>query len=130
MRPNLVKYSWHDAEHLRVGGRIDVRVRYTLEYTRTNLQNDLSLPRLASVANISVWHICRLFKRELGISPIQYVKVLRLRSAAALLASSSLSIKEVMAAVGINDESHFVKDFKAFAGHYPTQYRTHHRTTQ
>jgi transcriptional regulator GlxA family with amidase domain len=102
---------------------VDFRLRCMLEYAWANLRDDLSLQRLAAIANISEWHICRLFRQEMGISPARYVKVLRLGRAADLLEATSLSVKQVMSAVGLNDESHFVRDFKSLIGEYPMQYR-------
>ena len=103
---------------------IDFRLRCALEYARCNLRHDLSLQRLAIISNVSVWHICRLFRDELGISPARYVKLLRLKCAADLLGSTSLSVKEVAAGVGINDVSHFVRDFRNLTGEFPVEYRT------
>src|SRR5690348_58941 len=71
---------------------IHFRLRHTLEYVRCNLGGNLSLSRLAMAGNTSVWHICRLFKSELGISPARYIKLLRLKCAADLLATTSLSV--------------------------------------
>jgi AraC family transcriptional regulator len=105
---------------------VHFKLRTVMEYASSNLRSDLSLPRLAMVTNLSIWHVCRLFKSELGISPVRYVKLLRLRCAASLLASTLLSVKEVMAFVGINDESHFVRDFRKFTGDFPSQYRNRH----
>ena len=101
----------------------DFRVRCALEYARCDLRRDLSLQRLAMITNVSVWHICRLFRDELGISPARCVKLLRLKCAADLLANTTLSVKEVMASVGINDASHFARDFRNFAGEVPVGYR-------
>jgi AraC family transcriptional regulator len=99
------------------------RLWRALEYANSNLQSDLSLPQLALVTHLSVWHICRLFRHELGISPARCVKLLRMKCAADLLARTSLSVKEIMASVGINDGSHFVRDFRSFAGEFPVEYR-------
>jgi hypothetical protein len=41
-----------------------------------------------------------------------------------LLETSFLSVKEIAHAVGLNDESHFVRDFKTIYGVTPTRYRT------
>lgn len=101
----------------------DFRLLCMLEYARCNLQCDLSLQRLAMVANVSVWHICRLFREKLGISPARCVKLLRLKCAADLLAKTTLSVKQVMASVGINDASHFARDFRSFTGEVPVEYR-------
>jgi transcriptional regulator GlxA family with amidase domain len=110
-------------ERLVSAANTDYRLRNAFEYAKSNLRRDLSLPRIATITNVSVWHICRLFRHEIGISPVRYVKLLRLRCAADLLTKTSLSVKEVMASVGINDESHFVRDFRKFTGEFPVEYR-------
>lgn len=56
--------------------------------------------------------------------PIQYLKVLRMERAKHLLETSFLSVKEIAHIVGVNDESHFVRDFKKTYGVPPTSYRT------
>ena len=105
----------------------DFRLQCAMEYARCNLQRDLSLRRLARVTNVSVSHMCRLFREEFGTSPAHCVKLLRLRTAAHLLASTSLSVKEVMVMVGINDASHFVRDFRNYSGDFPVEYRARTR---
>lgn len=122
--PNTYKMLVLDQfERLVTAASTDFRLRRAFEYAKSNLQRDLSLPRLAMITNVSVWHICRLFRHDIGISPVRYVKLLRLRCAADLLTKTSLSVKEVMASVGINDGSHFVRDFRNFTGEFPVEYR-------
>jgi len=105
-------------------GYTDLRVMSVLDYARTHLRGDLQLSELARVANVSTWHICRLFRTELGTSPSRCVKLLRLRIAADLLATTFLTVKEVMASVGLNDESHFVRDFHTVFGQTPIHFRS------
>ncbi len=57
------------------------------------------------------------------MSPIKYLKLLRLEKAKHLLETSFLSVKEITYQVGINDESHFVRDFKKAYGNAPGQHR-------
>jgi AraC-like DNA-binding protein len=76
-----------------------------------------------SVLKLSPSRFRHLFKQETGTSPAQYVKHLRLRLARQLLEKSSLSVKEVMASAGINDFSHFVRDFKLKYGCSPSALR-------
>jgi transcriptional regulator GlxA family with amidase domain len=107
---------------------LDFRVRLVLDDATSNLTRDLSLPELAATGNVCVWHMCRLFKVGLGISPKRCIKLLRLRAAADLLATTALTVKEVMVRVGLSDESHFVRDFENAAGESPLQYRRRIRT--
>lgn len=82
-----------------------------------------AVDEIASILRLSPSRFRHLFKKETGFSPTQYVKQLRLLHARRLLEKSMLSVKEVMAAVGMNDFSHFVRDFKAMHGMTPLQAR-------
>ncbi|HEX9919470.1 MAG TPA: helix-turn-helix domain-containing protein, partial [Pyrinomonadaceae bacterium] len=66
---------------------------------------------------------CHLFKAETGSSPARYLKALRLERARELLETTFLSVKEIRALVGFNDDSHFARDFRATYGLTPQQYR-------
>jgi AraC-like DNA-binding protein len=66
----------------------------------------IRLADIAATVHVSSSYLRHLFKRETGTSATHYVKLLRLRRAKELLETSSLSVKEVMSAVGFNDFSH------------------------
>jgi AraC-like DNA-binding protein len=78
---------------------------------------------LVRAVNLSPSHLRRLFKAEVGMSTSRYMKLLRMEQAKYLFETSFLSVKEVMRTVGINNRSHFVKDFKKLYGGTPTQLR-------
>ena len=90
---------------------------------RENLHREITLTELAHSVNLSVWRLCHLFRSDVGMSPIKYLKLLRLEKAKHLLETSFLSVKEITYQVGINDDSHFVRDFKKTFGKAPTLYR-------
>jgi len=54
---------------------------------------------------------------------MQYLRLLRMERAKYLLETSFLSVKEITHSVGLNDESHFVRDFKKAYGAPPARYR-------
>jgi AraC-like DNA-binding protein len=58
---------------------------------------------------------------------MRYLRGLRMERAKDLLESSFLSVKEIAYRVGLNDESHFVRDFKSTYGSSPALYRVHFR---
>ncbi len=103
--------------------QLDPRIWAVLIYADAHLQHELTLSQLAEVANTCAWHLCRLFKADIGLSPKHCVKIMRFQAAVELLSTTFLSVKEVMVAVGINDESHFVRDFKANIGYSPSEFR-------
>lgn len=90
---------------------------------RDDVSGELSLAEFAQSVNLSVWRLCHIFKSDVGMPPIKYLRLLRMERAKGLLESSFLSVKEIAFQVGVNDESHFVRDFKSTYGYSPTIYR-------
>jgi transcriptional regulator GlxA family with amidase domain len=102
---------------------MDSRVQKIQQIMRDNLDRELPLVELAQYVNLSPWRLCHLFRADTGMPPIKYLRQLRLEAAKQLLEVSFLSIKEITYKVGINDESHFVRDFKRMFGMPPSVYR-------
>jgi len=102
---------------------LDKRVEKILEMMRADVRGELTLTEFAHSVNLSVWRLSHIFKSDVGMPPIKYLKLLRMERAKGLLESSFLSVKEIAFRVGLNDESHFVRDFKTTYGHSPTTYR-------
>jgi transcriptional regulator GlxA family with amidase domain len=103
---------------------MDWRVQTVIAFMGAHLQDDLSLKKMAQSVNLSPWWLCHLFRKETGVPPERYLKLLRMQRAKELLETTFLSVKEVMTRVGVSDESHFVRDFKRVYSLSPTQYRT------
>lgn len=105
-------------------GVLDKRVEKIIAMMREDVRGELSLGEFAQSVNLSVWRLCHIFKSDVGMPPIRYLRLLRMERAKALLESSFLSVKEIAYQVGLNDESHFVRDFKSTYGFSPALYRT------
>jgi len=95
---------------------------------RDDVRGELSLTEFAQSVNLSVWRLCHIFKSDVGMPPIRYLRLLRMERAKGLLESSFLSVKEIAFQVGLNDESHFVRDFKSTYGYSPALYRSRFRS--
>lgn len=109
---------------------MDNRVEKIIQMMRDDVRGELSLTEFAQSVNLSVWRLCHIFKSDVGMPPIRYLRLLRMARAKDLLESSFLSVKEIAYRVGVNDESHFVRDFKATYGFSPALYRSHFQSTQ
>jgi AraC-like DNA-binding protein len=92
---------------------------------RADVRGEMSLAEFAQSVNLSVWRLSHIFKSDVGMPPIRYLRLLRMERAKGLLESSFLSVKEIAFQVGLNDESHFVRDFKSTYGFSPALYRSH-----
>ena len=103
---------------------MDKRVEKIIQMMREDVRGELSLGEFAQSVNLSVWRLCHIFKSDIGMPPIRYLRLLRMERARNLLESSFLSVKEIAFQVGLNDESHFVRDFKSTYGFSPALYRS------
>ncbi len=102
---------------------MSVKITHLKNRILSDLQKKWTLDELAKSANIAKSQLTKLFQTELGISPVQYVRNVRLEKSCELLETTLLRIKEIMFAVGIHDQSHFVRDFKKKFVFTPTEYR-------
>jgi AraC-like DNA-binding protein len=107
---------------------MDSRVRATIEIMKANGRHVLSLADLAEMVNLSPWRFTHLFKVETSKSPMQYLKEVRMQQAEEMLRTTSLTVKEVVYAVGLNDRSHFSREFKILHGLTPKEFIAQQRT--
>ncbi|MET3900304.1 transcriptional regulator GlxA family with amidase domain [Devosia sp. UYZn731] len=86
-------------------------------------EGDFSIDELSRMAGMSRSSFLRIFTETLGQSPGEFVRDLRLKQAARLLATTQRPIERVATAVGYESRSHFSKLFKSRYGVDPTEYR-------
>lgn len=99
------------------------RVCQVIALAEESLHKGWSPAKLAAAVNLSPSRLHQLFKEETGLPPARYLRQLRMRRAKELLETTNLSVKQVMAGVGVSDESHFVRDFRKSCGLTPARYR-------
>ena len=95
----------------------------TITYINEHFQCDLSLETLAAEANMSPYHFTRVFTKETGITPHQYLIKTRLSAAKYLLKSTETSIKNIAFSTGFHSETSFCITFKKWENVTPSQYR-------
>ena len=112
----------------------DPRMQAALDFLLAHeLKRKFCTEALSDHLNLSPSRVQHLFQQHLGMSPTQVFKLRQMETAKERLDSTFLRVKEVMAAVGRHDLSHFVRDFKQLFGYTPAQRRkralspsTHH----
>lgn len=92
-------------------------------YILDNPDKDLSLEALSRRANLSPYHFARLFKRQVGTPPHDFLIHTRLNLAKLYLLSSNSSIKEIAYLCGFSSESGFCTCFKKHMGTTPSKFR-------
>ena len=92
-----------------------------------NISNsDLSVDYIADEVGISRVHLHRKMKELTGQTPHDFIRNIRLKQAAQLLANHSMNITEVMYACGFNNSASFSTIFKKFYGVSPRDYMREH----
>jgi transcriptional regulator GlxA family with amidase domain len=102
---------------------MDPRVTRVIEMMEAQLDRPVSLADLAAAVNLSPSRMARIFKQHTGKPPARYLHDLRLARARVLLERTYLSVKQVMVCVGLNDPSHFSRDFRRAHGFSPSHLR-------
>jgi transcriptional regulator GlxA family with amidase domain len=100
------------------------RIQFVVnELSCRDLPNPICLRRIAKKINLSLSRFQHVFAQSTGVSPARYLKKMRLAQARYLLENSLLTVKQVAAAVGVNDLSHFTRDYRAAYGESPSESR-------
>jgi len=104
----------------------DSPINEILEYIRLNIRENISLKKLSETACMSTTSFSRFFKRELGMSPIEFVINEKIRHAKQLLKNPAIQINEVCYMSGFEDSNYFIRIFKKYEGITPKQYQLLH----
>jgi AraC family transcriptional regulator len=97
-------------------------VRQALEHINEHFTTDLSLGDIAKVAGLSPFHFTRVFKRQVGLSPYQFLLQRRIDRAKQLLLRQDRTIAAVALEVGFYDQSHFTNHFRRICGVTPRKF--------
>ena len=98
-------------------------VRLAEEYIVSNFSEDIGLQRLAEVSGVSVASLCQGFQKFRGISPIKFLKMIRLEQAydALLGAGPEASVTRISQECGFHQSGRFSVEFKKRFGLSPSE---------
>jgi AraC-like DNA-binding protein len=105
----------------RPPGREPGAIRLSREYLQQHAAENVTLEALAQSAGLSPFHLCRVFRHTVGMTPHAYQTQARVRQAKDLL-HAGLPISTVAAQAGFYDQAHLTRHFKRIVGLTPGQY--------
>lgn len=103
--------------------RREEKIRLVLDHISDHYQEELMIEQLAELCNFSPTHFMNFFKKQLGISCMEYIIQFRLKKAAHLLQHSDQAIIEIASQSGFNNLSNFNRQFKKYYETTPSHYR-------
>lgn len=95
-------------------------------YISEHFSENIQVKELAARANMSLYHFIRVFKKETGFTPHEYLVNIRIATARYLLKNSNLTVKDICFSTGFSSESVFCGAFRRHQGMTPMQYRNLH----
>jgi AraC-like DNA-binding protein len=98
-------------------------LQWALDYLRRHYAKPFSLKVLASHCGVTSSHLCRLFRKHLNTTPVNYLQRIRLTIARQLLTKTGWSTQTIAILVGFNDVRHFRRQFLRHFGLTPQQVR-------
>jgi AraC family transcriptional regulator len=111
------------ARILPSGGLTRNQTRRVLDYIESNLSRELTLGELARIAELSLHHFARMFKKTIGLAPYRYVLERRVERAKLLLRTAGMSLVDISLSVGFCSQSHFTSAFGRMVGATPTEFQ-------
>jgi len=99
-----------------------------IDFLSKHTDRTLSLEEIAGVVNLSASHFSYLFKNKTGFSPMEYFNHLKVQKACQYLLFTSLRVKEISLALGIEDQYYFSRMFTKVMGLSPNEYRKKRNT--
>jgi AraC-like DNA-binding protein len=99
------------------------RLSDVIDYIEDSYSDQLSLSDLAGILDCSPAYFSRMFSREVGVPPFEYINRVRVRHACSLLRSTQRSITEIAFEVGYNNVSFFNRYFRRIMQRTPREYR-------
>jgi len=101
----------------------DPRMERVRSFIYRATREDLTIDKLAEIAALSRRHFSREFQRRTHMTPMAYVRNVRVEKARRALSQTSLSLREIAHEVGFRDEFEFSRAFRRATGFAPSAMR-------
>lgn len=100
-----------------------VPIEQARAFISSHFSENLSIDDIANTAALSRYHFSRLFRKETGFAPYEYLMQLRFRHAKQLLSDTDLSVEEIASRCGFCSASNLIRAFRQDTGMTPHQFR-------
>ncbi len=104
----------------------DVVIQAALKYIDSQYPTAV-LSRIAEDFNLSLSAVSRMIKKNTGFTFMELLMRKRFQRALMLLVETELPVEQIAAKIGYENQSYFYRQFKAYYGATPSQYRSEHK---
>ncbi|MGN1140136.1 MAG: response regulator [Oliverpabstia sp.] len=104
------------------------KIQMAVQFIKDHYRDNLTVNDLAEMYGMSPNYFSSIFKKEMKLSPVNYITGIRMEKAKELLEYSELSVVEIAQKTGYEDGQYFFRVFKKYTGMTPLQYRGKNNT--
>jgi len=105
----------------------DERITKIIQYINENYNRITDIEQIAQYFFISKYHLCRYFRKNLGIPLVAYLNTIKISQACRMLKAGCTNMTQIAIECGFNSSSYFCKVFKNERGISPSEYRKKHK---
>ncbi len=98
-------------------------VMLAMDFIAENISSNIHLDGVAAAAGTGSFQLCRIFKRDTGITMTEYISRKRVQKARTLLCDPYRQVAEIAEQAGFTSLSQFSRNFLKFAGESPSEFR-------
>lgn len=103
------------------------RLAQVVAFVTENYSREIEVTAMAEHVYLSVSQLQREFAKNFGITPVRYLREVRIGVARHLLESSDMGLIQIASQCGFYDQSHLTRHFKSSTGLTPMKYRQRYR---
>ena len=105
------------------GSRFQGKMKLVLKEVENRYAEPLTVKEMAGMCGYSASHFMKFFRRQMGMSFVEYLNDYRLLMAARMLASTEETVTEIARLSGFDQPSYFNRLFRRKYGMTPSEYR-------
>ncbi len=103
-----------------------IHVVRCIDYMHNNLHSRITVEELAELVDLNPSYLCRLFKKETGVSVSEYIQQLKIDAAQNMLLYSDFTPARISSILAFPDQSYFTQVFKKYTGLTPRKFQSMH----
>lgn len=97
-------------------------INEAIKHININYELNITLDDLATLSKLSRSHFTKVFIENMKVTPMEYLKIIRLQNAKKMLLSNRLSVTQVAQQCGFNSSSYFTKSFREAFNETPKEF--------
>ena len=116
-------YGYVSEEYMPSYNETVVQLEKAINYINENIENEITLEKLARVAAMNRTYFSTVFKKFNGISPWDYITIKRVEKSIELMKTTELTKLDIALRCGFNSHTNFYKAFRRVTGKNPGDFQ-------